>query len=137
LIGLVLLTACASQAEKTATPPQTEPVYLTPRADAEARFVDGSGRSDVSGRMLDAEPPQDETDCVRVQATPIYQGYGWTHFVDVRNDCRKAITCDVATDIDPEPKYRVQLQPTEATRVRTRVGSNTREFRPIVECRWA
>ena len=83
---------------------------------------------------LSAEPV--EATCVEARATPLYQGVGWTHFVDVDNACDRPVACSVATTVDPEPTYRIELRPTESTRVRTRYGSNTPVFGALVRCSW-
>jgi hypothetical protein len=72
--------------------------------------------------------------CFRAWATPIYQGVGWTHFVDVANDCPVEIACEVATTVDPSPTYATRVAPGEVVRVRTRYGSVTPEFDAIVRC---
>lgn len=78
-----------------------------------------------------AAPPDD---CVVAVATPIYQGVGWTHFVDVADECDLAVICEVGTTVDPEPTYTVHLAPGETIRVRTRYGSPTWVFDPLVTC---
>lgn len=78
-----------------------------------------------------AAPPDD---CVVAVATPIYQGVGWSHFVDVADECDLAVTCEVGTTVDPEPTYTVHLAPGETIRVRTRYGSPTWVFDPLVTC---
>lgn len=72
--------------------------------------------------------------CFRAWATPIYQGVGWSHFVDVANDCEVEIACEVATTVDPAPTYPVRIPAGEIVRVRTRYGSFTSQYEPIVEC---
>jgi hypothetical protein len=73
--------------------------------------------------------------CFSARASPVYQGVGWTHFVDVVNDCADSIACDVATTVDPQPVHAIRVAPGEIARVRTRYGSVTWAFEPIVECR--
>jgi hypothetical protein len=66
---------------------------------------------------------------------PQYIGVGWTHFVDVANGCGVPIDCDVATSVDPSPTIPVVVPVDDVVRVRTRYGSVTWEFLPIVSCR--
>jgi hypothetical protein len=79
---------------------------------------------------VEAEPP-----CFRASAVPQYIGVGWTHFVDVANDCEVPIECEVSTTVDPSPTIPVVVQVADTVRVRTRYGSNTWVFRPVVRCR--
>lgn len=86
-----------------------------------------------------ATPAQDATEpapapCFHAWATPIYQGVGWTHFVDVANDCPVEIACEVSTTVDPSPTYPIRVAPGEIVRVRTRYGTFTPEFDAIVQC---
>jgi hypothetical protein len=78
-------------------------------------------------------PPQ-EVACFTARAVPIYEGLGWTHFVDVANGCATAIMCEVATDVDPFPSHSVMIPTRETRRVRTRVLSSTNRFLPLVRC---
>lgn len=78
--------------------------------------------------------PNPAPPCFAAQASPLYQGFGWTHFVEVFNACAVEITCEVATTVDPSPAYLVTVPPGEAMSVRTRYGSNTPVFDPIVTC---
>jgi hypothetical protein len=89
-----------------------------------------AGVSALLGTTTEPAPPP----CFSAWATPIYQGVGWTHFVDVANDCPVEIACEVATTVDPSPMYPTRVLPAEVVRVRTRYGSVTPEFDAIVRC---
>ena len=79
----------------------------------------------------EAEP--EELTCFGAWARPIYQGLGWTHFVDVFNACGFALTCQVATTVDVAP-IAVSIPDGLLVRVRVRYGSNTPEYAPLVSC---
>lgn len=74
--------------------------------------------------------------CYRYRAAPLYQGLGWSHVVEVTNDCDRPLRCAVSTDVDPDPRHVAVLRPGQTLGFRTRVGSPSREYRPIVECIW-
>src|SRR5689334_6794831 len=81
-----------------------------------------------------AEPPgpdkvravQAADDCTVVSANAPYQGMGYTHVVEVKNNCAKPVTCEVWTDVDPQPHYTLQVSPGESASVATRKGSPAR-----------
>lgn len=77
---------------------------------------------------------QSEAECVAAAARPTYEGLGWVHYVDIVNACTFEVQCEVSTSVDPSPTYTVVLRPDEAVRVRTRAGSPTFVYQPIVRC---
>lgn len=81
-----------------------------------------------------APPPLDPEDCVEARAAPYYQGFGWTHYVEVLNLCDAPLQCLVATSVDPEPTYELVVPAYETETIRTRYGSNTWVYSPIVTC---
>lgn len=78
--------------------------------------------------------PEPALDCVRARAVPIYEGLGWSHYVEVSNLCDVRVDCLVGSDVDPEPRYRVVLDTGDSELVRTRYGSPTSIYTPIVSC---
>ena len=91
--------------------------------------------------MLAATPaPADmqggKPNCVDVRTEARFRNYGYDHLVTVRNGCDQALTCDVATDVSPEPS-RVTVQAHAEVEVLTFRGSPAREFSAKVECRSA
>ncbi|MBC7172370.1 MAG: hypothetical protein H5U40_08095 [Polyangiaceae bacterium] len=72
--------------------------------------------------------------CVTVRAEPVLGAYGTNHVVVVINRCDVAVTCEVATDVDPEPRYRLRVAPGTEASVATRAESPASAFRPIYTC---
>jgi hypothetical protein len=91
-----------------------------------------------------AEPPpkpgadslQSADGCVVATAVPRYQGYGYTHTVELKNNCTRAVSCELWTDVDPTPHQTVQVQPGETGSVTTRKGSPAREFKAEKSCKY-
>jgi hypothetical protein len=70
--------------------------------------------------------------CVRHE-TRVKYSLGYDHLVDLRNDCKKAVSCSVFTDVNPK-KQTVAIQPGASATVVTYVGSPAREFKATVDC---
>jgi hypothetical protein len=73
-------------------------------------------------------------DCYEVRALAMYEGVGWTHYVEIVNTCDVGLACSVATDIDPEPRYDVVVEAQQTGIVRIRWGSPAPYVSPIVSC---
>jgi hypothetical protein len=114
------------EAMGTATSDATWDEPAAPEASPERPEATPASATDPTG----ASQPT----CYATRAAPSYQDFGWTHYVDVLNRCEEAIACDVASTVDPEPKYRVVVQPEKVSRVRVRYGSNTKVYSAIVAC---
>ena len=50
------------------------------------------------------------------------------------NLCTFDLVCEVATSVDPAPTHVLDIAAGTSARVRTRYGSNTPLYRPIVAC---
>jgi hypothetical protein len=74
--------------------------------------------------------------CVDVRTEARFRNYGYDHLVTVRNGCDQAQSCDVATNVSPDPS-RVTVQPHSEVEVLTFRGSPAREFTAKVDCRSA
>lgn len=83
-----------------------------------------------------AETAPKAATCIEVHGSARYRNYGYDHVVVVRNGCDRKATCDVSTDVNPDP-VRVELAPGAATEVLTFRGSPAREFSPRATCRLA
>jgi hypothetical protein len=90
----------------------------------------------LGGASAWAVQPETPDACYGVRAVAIYEGFGWTHYVDVDNGCERRIACDVATSVDPLPTHGIVVAAGETRRVRVRVGSNTWEFEGRVFCHY-
>ncbi len=72
--------------------------------------------------------------CIQVHVHAPYRAYGYDHVVEIVNDCDKAFTCSVKTDVNPEPTS-VSVPAHETRSVITFKGSPAREFKPDVQCK--
>src|SRR5690242_14572650 len=68
------------------------------------------------------EGPPSPAKCVKVRTEARYGAYGYDHVVELENTCDKAMTCDVATDVNPTPAS-VDLAAGETKSVLTYRGS--------------
>lgn len=73
-------------------------------------------------------------DCVEVRAVPALGAYGTNHIVVVENRCDVAVHCEVATDVDPSPRYPLDVPPGHEGSVATRAESPSAGFRPLYTC---
>ena len=97
-----------------------------------------------SAAVVHAEPPPkpdgdrviSADSCTTATAAPRYQGYGYTHIVELKNNCARAVTCELWTDVDPTPRQTVQVQPGETGSVTTRKGSPAREYKAEKSCKF-
>jgi len=72
-------------------------------------------------------------DCVTVRAEPRMQAFGWDHIVTVENGCEEAVSCSVATDVNPSPTL-VSVPPGETRDTLMWRGSPASVFRAMVDC---
>ena len=63
-----------------------------------------------------------------------YYILGYDHRVHVTNNCKKAVSCSVKTDVNPKA-VQIELAPGEKQTVIMWRGSPSREFTPDVSCR--
>ena len=91
-----------------------------------------------------AEPPRDDDapaqqspdTCAAVTPVARYIGYGYDHVVSLKNGCSRPVTCEVWTDVDPQPHHTLSAQPGETREVVVRRGSPAREFKPEKKCKF-
>jgi hypothetical protein len=82
-----------------------------------------------------AEPlDQSAPECVTVEARPFLGAYGTNHAVAVTNHCERPVRCDVATDVDPEPRQTLTVRPGDTAVASTRLESPARVFTPLYHC---
>jgi hypothetical protein len=82
-----------------------------------------------------AQPPaQDPNQCVKVEGVAQWVGIGYTHAIQLRNGCERAVVCTVWTDVDPEPKQTLNAGPGESVEAVTRRGSPARELTAFKKC---
>jgi len=81
--------------------------------------------------------PQAAGDCASVTASARLQAYGYAHVVTLHNACPRAVSCEVWTDVDPQPHLSLQAKPGQSAEVITRSGSPAREVRADKVCRYA
>ena len=83
------------------------------------------------GLATAAESP----DCVHAWPEARSVAYGYDHIVHVRNDCRVQANCSVASDVSPTPTD-VTVRAGDQAEVTTSHAAPSREFTPVVECRF-
>ena len=86
-------------------------------------LVPGSGAVSSAGAD-DIDAPA----CVAVHGEARYRAYGYDHVVVVRNDCAEPVSCEITTDVDPQPVHAVTVAPESAVDVLTRRGSPAQDF---------
>lgn len=72
--------------------------------------------------------------CIDYRAEARYSGVGYDHLVHISNQCDRAATCDVSTNVNPD-KVRVVVASKASETVLTWRGSPAREFTAAVSCR--
>lgn len=72
--------------------------------------------------------------CIAVWGEVRYGNVGWHHVVHLKNGCDKAFTCDVSTDVNPQPQ-RVVVPAHQEIEVVTFLDSPSRAFTPKVQCK--
>ena len=72
--------------------------------------------------------------CAEVGASTRAEAYGYTHVVSLRNGCPKAVRCELWSDVDPEPRMRVEVEAGATAEVITRRGSPARELVGYKKC---
>lgn len=72
--------------------------------------------------------------CVKVTTEVRYRNYAYDHIVNLKNECKRAATCTVKTDVNPAP-VTVELAVKEEQSVVTFSGSPSREFHEDVSCK--
>lgn len=89
-----------------------------------------------------AEPPGDDApvasanQCAVVTPVARYVGYGYYHVVSLKNGCSRPVTCEVWTDVDPQPHHTLRAKPGETAEVVVRRGSPAREFKADKSCKF-
>jgi hypothetical protein len=74
-----------------------------------------------------ADSPQQVGDCAQVTASASFKGDGYRHIVTLTNNCQRAVSCEVWTDVDPTPRHVIQAKPGKSAEVITRNGSPASE----------
>lgn len=91
----------------------------------------------VAGLAASEKPSGDAASglrCVRWTQEARFKGLGYNHLVHLHNTCKKAATCSVQTDVNPDAKD-VLLAPDKKTTVTTFLGSPSSVFQAKVSCR--
>jgi hypothetical protein len=90
-----------------------------------------------AGSQALAAPPvagSAKLDCVAYQTEAYFASVGYDHLVHLTNNCAKAATCTVTTNVNPDAAS-VSLAPGEKQTIVTWRGSPAREFTADVSCR--
>ena len=78
-----------------------------------------------------AEPPV--SSCLRVSGEARLGAVGYAHIVHLDSACPAEAKCSVATEVDPAP-VEVKVPSRTSVEVVIRIGSPSREVRPVVTC---
>ena len=71
--------------------------------------------------------------CVKWESEARFVAYGYNHLVHLENTCKKAMHCEVTTDVNPKPQS-ADLEPGKKETVVTFQGSPASEFKATVVC---
>ncbi len=82
------------------------------------------------------KPGSDVSVCAKVTASASYQGYGYTHLVELKNTCDKPVQCRVWTNVDAA-KITLTAAPGQSASAATRKGSPSRDVTAFSECTFA
>jgi len=81
-----------------------------------------------------APPPNPQPSCIEYRAEARYSGVGYDHLVHISNQCDRAATCEVSTNVNPDKMRVVVASKTNQTLLTWR-GSPAREFKVTMSCR--
>ena len=94
----------------------------------------------VVSAAADAEPAAndraDELGCAKVSAEARNYGYGYNHVVTLSNQCQRAVSCEVWTDVDPTPHLKLEAKAGQSASVVSRVGSPSRAVQAGKSCKF-
>jgi hypothetical protein len=93
----------------------------------------GAAVASIVGTWLATGAAASNPDCIDVAAQAQYRNYGYDHIVRITNRCEQTATCNVSTNVNPEPSH-VTVPSHEAVDVLTFRGSPSRVFTPKVDC---
>lgn len=74
--------------------------------------------------------------CTKVRAYARPTAYGFTHVVELTNQCKKTVACDVSSDVNPTPSKAV-IEVGKREEVVTFLESPASAFTARVECDYA
>jgi len=84
--------------------------------------------------MLGQAEGDDVKNCYGVHGEARYGAFAYKHVVIVTNRCDVSLQCKVWTDVDPEPKQSVTVEPKGTGEVIVRNNSPARSFKAFGEC---
>lgn len=77
-----------------------------------------------------------ELDCARVTAEARNYGYGYNHVLTLSNQCQRAVSCEVWTNVDPTPHLKLDAKPGQSASIIARVGSPSRNVQAGKSCKF-
>ncbi len=81
-----------------------------------------------------AHATNDIKDCYNVYGEARYGAFAYKHIVIVQNRCDMTLSCEVWTDVDPEPRVTISVGPKATGEAITRNNSPARSFKAFGEC---
>lgn len=100
-----------------------------------ALLLCGSAVADAAGARSGspaAESPA--SSCVAIQSSAPFTGTGYGHVASVKNNCAKAVRCELWTDVDPQPRHALELEPQARAELTFRRDSPAYQFRVFAQC---
>lgn len=86
------------------------------------------------GAPAQAKPAQ--KGCILIHVSSPHAGAGYNHVATAENRCSSAVQCELWTDVDPEPRYVLELEPQASKDVTFRREAPGYEFRAYYRCRY-
>jgi hypothetical protein len=76
---------------------------------------------------------QQQPECVRFEGTARWGADGYNHIVRIENNCARAASCSVSTDVNPQVQV-VNVPAGQSIEIVTFLGSPASRFTPNVVC---
>jgi hypothetical protein len=93
-----------------------------------------AGGLGIGAALLVSVATAQNPDCASVTASTRLEAYGYTHVVTLANRCPVPVTCEVWTNVDPEPHLSLRAKAGENAEVVTRRGSPSRAVQAGKSC---
>lgn len=72
--------------------------------------------------------------CVLIKVSSPFAGAGYNHVATAENECEGAVRCELWTDIDPQPRYLLELAPQTTKDITFRREAPGYGFRAYYRC---
>jgi hypothetical protein len=72
--------------------------------------------------------------CVFIKVSSPYAGAGYNHVATAENQCNSVVRCELWTDVDPQPRHLLELQPQATKDITFRREAPGYGFRAYYRC---